>query len=83
MIRADLACLRYYVCALLCCSQSPLASCFSLLISCLAGSLLSNMLLGLPPSEVFRSDWKVGSIIMVWLSLYFSPQVRLAWATSL
>lgn len=54
--------------------QSPLASCFSMLISCLAGSLMSNMLLGFPPADSFLSDWKVASILMVWVSVYFSPQ---------
>ena len=66
---------------LLCCSQAPLASWLSMLISCLAGSLLSNLLLGFPLAEAFRSDWKVLSILIVWVSVYFSPQVRLAHLT--
>lgn len=54
--------------------ESPLASCFSTLVSCLAGSLMTNMLLGLPPADVFKSDWKVLSITVVWVSVHFSPQ---------
>ena len=45
-----------------------------MLISCLAGSLMSNILLGFPPADAFRSDWKVASIVIVWGSVYFSPQ---------
>merc|ERR1711936_1249328 len=53
--------------------QSPLASCLSMVISCTAGSLMSRLLLGLPPGSALQNDWTMWMMLTVWASLNFSP----------
>ena len=55
--------------------QSPLASCLSMVISCTAGSLMSRLLLGLPPGSALENDWTMLMMVTVWASLNFSPGV--------
>ena len=55
--------------------QSPLASSTSLVISCLAGSLMSSLVLGSPLASVLKNDWTILTILSVWASIHFSPKV--------
>ena len=60
-----------------CLRQSPLASCCSMLISSMAGSLMSGLVLGSPPALAFRGDLTVLAVLTVWLVVFFSPEVTL------
>jgi len=52
----------------------PLASLASVLISCVAGSILTNLLLGIPVAAAFKSETYLLMIIASWAGVFFCPQ---------
>ena len=53
----------------------PLASLASVLLSCVAGSILTNLLLGIPVAAAFKSETYLLMIIASWAGVFFCPQV--------
>ena len=53
----------------------PLSSLASVLISCVAGSILTNLLLGIPVAAAFKSETYLLMIIASWAGVFFCPQV--------
>ena len=53
----------------------PLASLASVLISCVAGSIFTNLLLGLPVAAAFKSETYLLMIIASWAGVFYCPQV--------
>jgi len=53
--------------------SSPLSSLLSVVISCVAGSLLTNMLLGLPVADAFKNETNLVMILIVWLAIFYCP----------
>ena len=55
----------------------PLASLTSVLLSSVAGSLLTNLMLGLPVAAAFKSETFLLMIIAAWAGVFYCPQVSL------
>ena len=53
----------------------PLASLASVLLSCVAGSIFTNLLLGLPVAAAFKSETYLLMIIASWAGVFYCPQV--------
>ena len=53
----------------------PLASLTSVILSCVAGSIPTNLLLGLPVAAAFKSETYLLMIIAAWAGVFYSPQV--------
>ena len=53
----------------------PLASLISVILSCVAGSILTNLLLGIPVAAAFKSETFLLMIIAVWAGVFYCPQV--------
>jgi len=54
--------------------KSPLSSLIFVIVSCNAGSVLCNFLLGLPLASAFKNEVNLLMILLVWIGIYFSPQ---------
>jgi len=54
--------------------KSPLSSLIFVIMSCNAGSVLCNFLLGLPLASAFKNEVNLLMILLVWMLVYFSPQ---------
>ena len=53
----------------------PLASLTSVILSCVAGSIFTNLLLGIPVAAAFKSETYLLMIIAAWAGVFFSPEV--------
>merc|ERR1719154_374706 len=52
---------------------SPVSSLVSVIISCIAGSILTNLVLGLPLASALKNEISLVMISLVWLSVFFCP----------
>lgn len=55
--------------------SSPISSLMSVIISCIAGTILSNILLGLPLASAFKNESAILMISISWLLIFFCPGV--------
>ena len=53
--------------------RSPLLSLLSVVVSCVAGSVLTNLVLGLPLASAFKSEANLVLMTLVWLAVFHCP----------
>ena len=55
---------------------SPVSSLVSVIISCIAGSILTNITLGLPLASALKNELSLMMITVAWLAVFFCPGVE-------